>query len=84
MIEALWEQCGISLRVFSVQLAMHSPSSNVKIADFVGSKTAKQVGMHKRLYLRDHPLPRKTDADSPGNSLSMVLLLLPPGPGESV
>ena len=31
------------------------PGSNVAIARRVGTKSAKQVGVHKRIYLRDHP-----------------------------
>ena len=31
------------------------PSSNIAISKSIGTKSAKQVGIHKRIFLRDHP-----------------------------
>ena len=31
------------------------PGSNIAIAQFVGSKSTKQVGMHKKIFLKHHP-----------------------------
>lgn len=61
----LWAiQCPINLHVqvinirnnlFLCALKEHDPSSNVVIAESVGSKSAKQVSMHKRIFLRNNP-----------------------------
>ena len=41
--------------LFLEALKEHGPSSNVVIARVIGTKTAKQVDIHKRIFLRDHP-----------------------------
>ena len=41
--------------LFLEALVRHGPSSNIVISKAVGSKTAKQVSMHKRTFLRDNP-----------------------------
>ena len=41
--------------MFLDALKKHGPSSNVVLAKAIGSKTAKQVSMHKRIFFRDHP-----------------------------
>ena len=49
----LWTPSEHSL--FLDALQKHGPSSNVPIARVIGTKSAKQVGVHKRIFLRDHP-----------------------------
>ena len=53
-------------QLFVDALARLGLSSNIKIAQAIGTKTAKQVGMHKRIYLRDNPLPDNTEGTLAG------------------
>ena len=49
------------------------PDSNVAIARRIPTKSAKQVGVHKRTYLRDHPEMRGTPTSpTPLTSLSIT------------
>ena len=41
--------------LFTEALSRYGPNSNTKLASHIGSKTAKQVGMHKRIFLQDNP-----------------------------
>ena len=41
--------------LFVDALERHGPSSNTVLAEAVGTKSAKQVGVHKRIFLRDNP-----------------------------
>ena len=41
--------------LFLDALAKYGTSSNFTIAKYIGTKTAKQVGTHKRIFLRDNP-----------------------------
>ena len=41
--------------LFLDALERHGPSSNVLLANHIGTKTCKQVGVHKRIFLSDHP-----------------------------
>ncbi len=52
-ISRLWTDAEHAL--FLDAMEKHGPSSNVVIARYINSKTAKQVSMHKRIFLRDHP-----------------------------
>ena len=41
--------------LFLEALQQVGPTSNIKISRIVGTKTAAQVGRHKRIFLHDHP-----------------------------
>ena len=41
--------------LFLEALQQVGPTSNIKISRIVGTKTAAQVGRHKRIFLCDHP-----------------------------
>ena len=42
-------------QLFLEALARYGPASNIQLAKHIGTKTSKQVGTHKRIFLRDHP-----------------------------
>ena len=55
-------------QLFLDALAKFGPSSNVKIANYIETKTCKQVGMHKRIFMRDNPGWTRDHANSTPDS----------------
>ena len=55
-------------QLFLTALAQFGPSSNVKIAQYIGTKSNKQVAMHKRIFLRNNPNWMQLNANPQSNS----------------
>lgn len=56
VVRLLLDEIMKNIRVFCMQcMHKYGPHSNITIASHVSTKSAKQVGMHKRIYLRDNP-----------------------------
>ena len=55
-------------QLFLTALAQFGPSSNVKIAQYIGTKSNKQVALDKRIFLRNNPNWMQLNANPQSNS----------------